>query len=103
VARLDAKTVVAFIQHYAQDHGRSSAHYVTRALRSFLRFLQHRGYVAIDLASAAPRVACLRATEWVVYAKRPFAGPEQVLDYVGAILIAWRSLTIVCWTSRRTR
>jgi hypothetical protein len=23
------------------------------------------------------------ATEWVVYAKRPFAGPEQVLDYVG--------------------
>jgi hypothetical protein len=25
----------------------------------------------------------LRETEWVVYAKRPFAGPEQVLDYVG--------------------
>jgi hypothetical protein len=24
-----------------------------------------------------------RQTEWVVYAKRPFAGPEQVLDYVG--------------------
>src|ERR1051325_10358176 len=24
-----------------------------------------------------------RTTEWVVYAKRPFAGPEQVLDYVG--------------------
>jgi hypothetical protein len=24
-----------------------------------------------------------RAIEWVVYAKRPFAGPEQVLDYVG--------------------
>jgi hypothetical protein len=24
-----------------------------------------------------------RATKWVVYAKRPFAGPEQVLDYVG--------------------
>ncbi len=24
-----------------------------------------------------------RRTEWVVYAKRPFAGPEQVLDYVG--------------------
>ena len=22
-------------------------------------------------------------TEWVVYAKRPFAGPAQVLDYVG--------------------
>ena len=24
-----------------------------------------------------------RQTEWVVYAKRPFAGPEQVLDYLG--------------------
>jgi hypothetical protein len=22
-------------------------------------------------------------TEWVVYAKRPFAGPEQVLAYLG--------------------
>src|SRR6266540_3056922 len=28
-------------------------------------------------------LAVLRQTEWVVYAKRPFAGPEQVLDYVG--------------------
>ena len=28
-------------------------------------------------------LAPLRETEWVVYAKRPFAGPEQVLDYVG--------------------
>jgi putative transposase len=25
----------------------------------------------------------LREAEWVLYAKRPFAGPEQVLDYVG--------------------
>jgi hypothetical protein len=25
----------------------------------------------------------LRAVDWVVYAKRPFAGPEQVLDYLG--------------------
>jgi hypothetical protein len=25
----------------------------------------------------------VRTTEWVVYAKRPFAGPRQVLDYVG--------------------
>ena len=28
-------------------------------------------------------LAPTRKTEWVVYAKRPFAGPEQVLDYVG--------------------
>jgi hypothetical protein len=25
----------------------------------------------------------MKACEWVVYAKRPFAGPKQVLDYVG--------------------
>jgi hypothetical protein len=25
----------------------------------------------------------LRAVDWVVYAKRPFAGPEQVLEYLG--------------------
>jgi hypothetical protein len=27
--------------------------------------------------------AALRAQPWVVYAKRPFAGPEQVLQYLG--------------------
>lgn len=28
-------------------------------------------------------LATMRQTEWVVYAKRPFAGPQQVVDYVG--------------------
>jgi hypothetical protein len=28
-------------------------------------------------------VGQLRAVDWIVYAKRPFAGPEQVLDYLG--------------------
>ena len=28
-------------------------------------------------------LAPLQKAEWVVYAKRPFAGPQQVLDYVG--------------------
>jgi hypothetical protein len=36
-----------------------------------------------DAAAFATRVASARQTEWVVYAKRPFAGPQQVLDYVG--------------------
>jgi site-specific recombinase XerD len=57
VAKLDARAVVTFVQIYAHDHGRVSAHYVTRALRSFFRFLRHRGYVTTDLASAVPRVA----------------------------------------------
>lgn len=29
------------------------------------------------------QLARAKASEWVVYAKRPFAGPQQVLDYVG--------------------
>jgi len=38
----------------------------TAALRAFIAFLGR-----------------LRAVNWVVYAKRPFAGPEQVLAYLG--------------------
>jgi len=34
-------------------------------------------------ADFAKRLDALRAIEWVVYAKRPFAGPEQVLAYLG--------------------
>jgi hypothetical protein len=36
-----------------------------------------------DRSSFLDYLAPTSATEWVVYAKRPFAGPEQVLDYVG--------------------
>ena len=36
-----------------------------------------------DRSSFLDYLAPLREVEWVVYAKRPFAGPEQVLDYVG--------------------
>ena len=36
-----------------------------------------------DRSTFAACLAQLRAIDWVVYAKRPFAGPEQVLDYLG--------------------
>lgn len=36
-----------------------------------------------DPKAFADYLAPLRLTEWVVYAKRPFRGPEQVLDYLG--------------------
>jgi len=36
-----------------------------------------------DRRAFSRHLAATRTTEWVVYAKRPFAGPEQVLDYVG--------------------
>jgi hypothetical protein len=36
-----------------------------------------------DRTAFAQHLARAKASEWVVYAKRPFAGPQQVLDYVG--------------------
>jgi hypothetical protein len=36
-----------------------------------------------DRATFLQYLAPVREAEWVVYAKRPFAGPKQVLDYVG--------------------
>jgi hypothetical protein len=36
-----------------------------------------------DAQGFAAFVTQLRATPWVISAKRPFAGPEEVLDYLG--------------------
>ena len=36
-----------------------------------------------DPLAWAQLLTTVRQTEWVVYAKRPFAGPQQVLEYVG--------------------
>jgi hypothetical protein len=36
-----------------------------------------------DPAAWTRHLAPLRQQEWIVYAKPPFAGPQQVLDYVG--------------------
>ena len=49
------------------DAGRLEFFSSLEPLRERRAFLQH--------------LAPTRETEWVVYAKRPFAGPEQVLDY----------------------
>ena len=60
----------------------------------FLAALQHAfsrerlmlsGATASLSATSAQRAlfCALRAKAWVVYAKRPFAGPAQVLDYLG--------------------
>ena len=58
------------------------------ALRFFARLLEGERFFG-DLAPfAEPRAfaahcAALRRIDWVVYAKRPFGGPEQVLAYLG--------------------
>jgi hypothetical protein len=53
----------------ALDAGRLEFFSSLEPLRERSAFLRH--------------LAPTRQTEWVVYAKRPFAGPEKVLDYVG--------------------
>jgi hypothetical protein len=54
----------------------------TAAAAGELRF---SGTLAALMAPTAfaGQIAALREVEWVVYAKRPFAGPEQVLAYLG--------------------
>jgi hypothetical protein len=46
-----------------------------------LRFFSHLAHLQ-DHAAFATHLAPLRKIEWVVYAKRPFAGPEAVLAYL---------------------
>jgi hypothetical protein len=46
-----------------------------------LRFFNELALLAATTAFDA-HIAPLRRTEWIVYAKRPFAGPEQVLAYL---------------------
>jgi Putative transposase/Transposase zinc-binding domain len=46
-----------------------------------LRFFNDLRHLA-DAAAFAGHLAPLRKLEWVVYAKRPFAGPEAVLAYL---------------------
>lgn len=36
-----------------------------------------------DPIAFARQMDCAKSSQWVVYAKPPFAGPQQVLDYVG--------------------
>ncbi|MBB4367122.1 hypothetical protein GGD65_008198 [Bradyrhizobium sp. CIR18] len=47
--------------------------------------LQFFGHVAhlVEPAPFGRQLNALRKLEWVLYAKRPFAGPEQVLAYLG--------------------
>ena len=47
-----------------------------------LRFFASLQYLQ-DPQAFAQSLAPLRQSEWVVYAKRPFGGPEQVLAYLG--------------------
>jgi len=47
-----------------------------------LRFFSNLAYLA-DPAAFAAHLAAVRRLDWIVYAKKPFGGPAQVLAYLG--------------------
>jgi hypothetical protein len=47
-----------------------------------LKFFGHLARF-IEPAAFARHIDTLRSADWVVYAKRPFGGPQQVLEYLG--------------------
>ncbi len=58
-------------------------HYLEKAfIAGELNFFSAQRHLH-EPAAFRRHLAPVRNTEWVVYAKRPFAGPRQVLDYVG--------------------
>jgi hypothetical protein len=75
--------------------GKSSVRVLSRLFRRLFLELLQQAFDAAQLhffssllqlhdpAAFAAYLDPLRDAEWVVYAKPPFAGPQQVLDYVG--------------------
>src|SRR4029079_14285320 len=58
-------------------------HYLTKAFATgALNFFSAHRHLH-EPAAFRRHLSAVWNTDWVVYAKRPFAGPEQVLDYVG--------------------
>jgi hypothetical protein len=58
-------------------------HYLEKAFAAGELNFVHSCRHLQEPAAFRRHLAPVHRTEWVVYAKRPFAGPAQVLDYVG--------------------
>lgn len=71
--RLCAKDVIRFVQRHAPHIGPKMAGLMGTALRTFLRYLQLRGEIAIDLAACVPSVA-----NWQLSTLPKFLQPYQV-------------------------
>jgi len=71
--RLCARDVIRFVQRHAPHLGPKRAGLMGTALRTFLRYLQLRGEIAIDLAACVPSVA-----NWQMSTLPKFLQPHQV-------------------------
>jgi len=70
---LNAKDVIRFIQEQAPHLGQKRAGLMVTALRSFLRYLRHRGDISTDLAACVPAIA-----NWQFSTLPKFLQPGQV-------------------------
>ncbi len=72
-ADLNANNVIRFVRNEAARLSPKRAGLMVSALRSFFRYLRHRGDISIDLAACVPSIA-----NWQFSALPKFLQPDQV-------------------------
>ena len=72
-AHLRAKDVLRFVRNHAYKLSHKRAGLMVSALRSFFRYLRHRGDIATDLAACVPGIA-----HWQFSSLPKFLQPHQV-------------------------
>jgi Phage integrase, N-terminal SAM-like domain len=73
VETLRTQDVIGFVRRHSRTLGHSSIQHRVTALRTFLRYLRHKGQISIDLAACVPSVA-----SWSFSALPKFLLPAQV-------------------------
>ena len=86
VTDIPPRLITRTAKRMGDERARELAAFLDRLRAAFaageLRFSGALATLA-DAGAFADRLKVLRGAEWVVYAKRPFAGPGQVLAYLG--------------------
>jgi site-specific recombinase XerD len=62
LSRLTRADITGFVERHARDHSPKSGRLMCWTLRAFLRYLQYRDHIAIDLAVSVPTVRTWRLT-----------------------------------------
>jgi site-specific recombinase XerD len=73
LSRICADDVTGFVMQHAYDHSHGVTCIMTRALRTFLRYLYNQGKVTTNLAGCVPRVA-----NWQFSTIPKFLQPDEV-------------------------
>jgi site-specific recombinase XerD len=79
LSRLTRADVTGFVERHARDRGPDTAKGMCWTLRAFLRYLQYRGQIAIDLAISVPSVR-----RWRFGSLPTYLSPAQVQKVLDA-------------------